>query len=173
VAAAIVSIGLNPLLFRAQRAWEKRRPQADATQALPPPAAAPVVFAGSSAVGRRLIERCAKDGLPLNVVTQDLEALDALRVLGIGATYGDPGSAEVLRGASMAQAKMIVVVAPTLMEKIRICGSARAVNPRIAIVATAVGEAERAWLQEFGAAFTCDPLDEASDALLRAIHAGL
>jgi len=66
-----------------------------------------------------------------------------------------------------------VVVAPTLMEKIRICGSARAVNPRIAIVATAVGEAERAWLHEFGAAFTCDPLDEASDALLRAIHAGL
>jgi hypothetical protein len=36
-----------------------------------------------------------------------------------------------------------------------------------------VADAERAWLQEFGAAFTCDPLDEASDALLRAIHAGL
>jgi len=134
---------------------------------------APVVFAGTSAVGRRLIERCAGDGLPLSVVTQETEMLEQLRGRGIGATYGDPGQAEVLRAAGLAGAKMIVIIAPSLMDKMRICGAARALNPRIAIVATAAGPAERAWLQEFGAAFTCDPLDEASDALLRAIHAGL
>ncbi len=174
VAAAIVSIGLNPLLFRAQRAWERRVPAREAPAPAPQaPAGAPVVSAGASAVGRRLIERCAKVGLALNVVTQDLDALEELRERGIGATYGEPGNAEVLRAAGLAQAKMIVVVAPSLMDKMRICGAARAANPRIAIVATSVGEAERAWLQEFGVAFTCDPLDEASDALLRAIHAGL
>ncbi len=172
VAAAIVSIALNPLLFRAQRAWERRQASAPAPRAQAP-TAAPVVFAGSSAVGRRLIERCAKEGLAMNVVTQDMEALEELHTRGIGAIYGDPGNAGMLRAAGLAQAKMIVVVAPSLIDKMRICGAARAANPRIAIVATAVGEAERAWLQEFGAAFTCDPLDEASDALLRAIHAGL
>jgi CPA2 family monovalent cation:H+ antiporter-2 len=176
VAAAIVSIGVNPLLFRAQRAWE-RRPAAAIETTVPPPEApvdgAPVVFAGTSAVGRRLVERCANDGLPLNVVTQDFEALEELRGRGIGATYGDPAQPEVLRAAGLAQAKMIVITAPALMDKMRICGAARALNPRIAIVATAAGDAERAWLQELGAAFTCDPLDEASDALLRAIHAGL
>jgi len=68
---------------------------------------------------------------------------------------------------------MVVVTNPSLMEKIRICAAARALNPRIAIVATVAGDAKRAWLQEFGATFTCDPLDEASDTLLRAIHAWL
>ena len=132
-----------------------------------------MVFTGASAVGRRLIERCANDGLPLNVITQELEALEELRERGIGAIYGDPGKAEVLRAAGLAEAKMIVITNPSLMDKMRICGAARAINPRIAIVATAAGDAEARWLQEFGAAFTCDPLDEASDALLRAIHAGL
>jgi monovalent cation:H+ antiporter-2, CPA2 family len=177
VAAAIASIALNPLLFRAQGAWEKRQRQQvlDVAAAGPatPVAGAPVVFSGLTAVSRRLIERCAQEGLPLTVVTSDLEALEVLRSRGVGAVYGDPAQAEVLSAAGLADAKMIVVTNPSLMEKMRVCGAARAINPRIAIVATAVGEAERAWLQEFGAAFTCDPLDEASDALLRAIRAGL
>ena len=105
--------------------------------------------------------------------SQDLEALGELRAQGISAVYGDAAQAEVLRAAGLADAKMIVVTNPVLMDKMRICGAARAVSPRIAIVATAAGEAERAWLQEFGVAQVCDPLDEASEALLRAIHAGL
>jgi CPA2 family monovalent cation:H+ antiporter-2 len=181
VAVALASIAVNPLLFRALAAWEKRR-RAAALEATTPPAVppqsapapgAPVVITGTTAVGKRLIERCAREGLPLTVVTQDLEALEELRERGVGAVYGDAAQPEVLRAAGLADAKMIVVTNPSLMEKLRICGAARAVSPRIAIVATAAGEAERAWLQEVGAAFTCDPLDEASDALLRAIHAGL
>jgi len=50
-------------------------------------------------------------------------------------------------------------------------GRAR-VNPRIAVVATAGSKAERAWLDEFGAAFVCDALDEMTEALLRAIRSG-
>ena len=177
VAAAIASIAVNPLLFRAQGAWEKRqrRQVLDATAAGPatPVAGAPVVFSGLTAVSRRLIERCAREGLPLSVVTSELEELQELRERGVGTVYGDPAQPEVLRAAGLAEAKMIVVTNPSLMEKMRVCGAARTINPRIAIVATAAGDAERAWLQEFGATFTCDPLDEASDALLRAIHAGL
>ena len=189
VAVALASIALNPLLFRAQAAWERRQRQAAAEtaeapavppaagarapQAAAPAPGAPVIFSGVGALGRRLIERCAREGLPLVVVTQDLEALEELRAQGIAAVYGDAAQAEVLRAAGLADAKMIVITNPPLMEKMRVCGAARAVSPRIAIVATAAGEAERAWLQEFGVAHVCDPLDEASDALLRAIHAGL
>ena len=169
VAAAIVSIALNPLLFRAQRAWERRLAPAAAA----PSASPALVVTGEGALGRRVIERCAAQGMPLGVVTQDLEALEDLRGRGIPAVYGDPGRAEVLRAAGLAGAKMIVVTGPVLMEKIRVCAAARGVNPRIAIVATGTGTAERAWLQEVGAGFVCDPLDEAGDALLRAIHAGL
>jgi CPA2 family monovalent cation:H+ antiporter-2 len=160
VAAALASIALNPLLFRAQRAWEKRQRQQvlDATAAAPatPVGGAPVVFSGLTDVSRRLIERCARDGLPLTVVTSELEALQELRERGFGAVYGDPAQAEVLRAAGLAEAKMIVVTDPSLMQKMRICGAARAINPRIAIVAaardprrpievSAVGRAARVW----------------------------
>ena len=36
--------------------------------------------------------------------------------------------------------------------------AARAVNPRIAIIATADSAAERVWLEEFGAEYVCDVL---------------
>jgi CPA2 family monovalent cation:H+ antiporter-2 len=181
VAVALASIAVNPLLFRGLAAWEGRRraaaPEETTTPAAAPRAAptpgAPVIVTGTTAVGKRLIVRCAREGLPLTVVTQDLDALEELRERGVGAVYGDAAQPEVLRAAGLADAKMLVVTNAALMEKVRVCGAARAVSPRIAIVATAAGEAERAWLQEFGVAQTCDPLEEASDALLRAIHAGL
>jgi CPA2 family monovalent cation:H+ antiporter-2 len=171
VAAALVSIALNPLLFRAQRAWEKRL--APAPAALDAAAGPVLVVTGEGALGRRVIERCTAQGMPLGAVTQDLEALEALRAASVHAVYGDPGRAAVLRAAGAAGAKLLVVTGPALMEKIRVCAAARELNPRIAIIATATGDAERAWLQEVGVGFVCDPLDEAGEALLRAIHAGL
>jgi len=171
VAAAIVSIAVNPLLFRAQRAWEKRL--APAPAAVAAGASPALVITGEGALGRRAIERCAAEAMPLCVVAKEMEALEEMRACGIPAVYGDPARAEVLRAAGLAGAKMIVVSGPVLMDKIRVCAAAREVNPRIAIVATGAGPAERAWLQEVGAGFVCDPLDEAGDALLRAIHAGL
>jgi CPA2 family monovalent cation:H+ antiporter-2 len=170
VAAAIVSIAVNPLLFRAQRAWERRLAPA-AAAAVPPGAA--LVVTGEGALGRRVIERCAAEAMPLCVVAKEMEALEEMRTRGIPAVYGDPARAEVLRAAGLAGAKLIVVTGPVLMDKIRVCAAAREVNPRIAIVATGAGPAERAWLQEVGAGFVCDPLDEAGEALLRTIHAGL
>jgi CPA2 family monovalent cation:H+ antiporter-2 len=68
---------------------------------------------------------------------------------------------------------MIVVTNTSLPEKMTVCIAAREVNPRIAIVATARSNAERAWLQEFGAAYICDALDEMTQALLRSIRSGL
>jgi CPA2 family monovalent cation:H+ antiporter-2 len=68
---------------------------------------------------------------------------------------------------------MIVVTETQLMDKIRICTNARAINPRLVVVATGSGPAERAWLQEVGAQYVCDPLEEAGDALMRAVHSGL
>jgi CPA2 family monovalent cation:H+ antiporter-2 len=55
----------------------------------------------------------------------------------------------------------------------RICMTARAINPRIAIIATANTLAERGWLQEFGATSVCDLYDEMSEALLRSVRTSL
>jgi CPA2 family monovalent cation:H+ antiporter-2 len=182
VAAAILSIAVNPLLFRALNALETRLGPAGSRSpsqpveaiALPPAeAAAAVVVAGLGDLGRRVVRRCAASGTRVCAIDKEIETLEELRASGVSTVFGDPGRIDVLRAAGVAQARAIVIADAPLADKMRICMAARALNPRIAIVAAASSSAERAWLQEFGAADVHDPLDEASEALLSAVRRSL
>ena len=181
VAVAIVSIAVNPLLFRAAAAHEARRAAdgADApAEAGRVPGTGPdigpaVALTGLGELGRRVVQRCADAGVPISVIDADPDALAALRGRGLAVVRGDPAEPEVLRAAGIADAKMIVVTNPGLADKMRICIAARQVNPRIAIVATSGSGAERAWLHEFGAAFVCDAIDEMTESLVRTVRGGL
>jgi CPA2 family monovalent cation:H+ antiporter-2 len=178
VAVAIVSIAVNPVLFRAVAAREARLAGVAAPAEAAAPEASPgtgpaVALTGLGELGRRVVQRCADAGLPLAVIDGDPDALADLRGVGLAVVRGDPGEPEVLRAAGVAEAKMIVVTSPGLAEKMRICIAARQVNPRIAIVATSASGAERAWLHEFGAAFVCDALDEMTESLVRTVRGGL
>ena len=181
VAVAIVSIAVNPLLFRAAAAHEARR-AADGADAPAESGRAPgtgpdigpaVALTGLGELGRRVVQRCADAGVPLSVIDADPDALAALRGRGLAVVRGDPAEPEVLRAAGIADARMIVVTNPGLADKMRICIAARQVNPRIAIVATSGSGAERAWLHEFGAAFVCDAIDEMTESLVRTVRGGL
>jgi CPA2 family monovalent cation:H+ antiporter-2 len=181
VAVAIVSIAVNPLLFRAVAAREARF-AADGADAVREEGAAPetalemapaVALTGLGELGRRVVRRCGDAGLPISVIDADPDALAGLRGRGLAVVRGDPAEPEVLRAAGIADAKMIVVTNPTLADKMRICIAAREVNPRIAIVATSGSGAERAWLHEFGAAFVCDAIDEMTESLVRTVRGGL
>lgn len=57
-----------------------------------------------------------------------------------------------------------------LAGKVRACLAARRVHPRIAVVATSGGQAERAGLEEFDATSLCDALDEMTDTLFRSVR---
>ena len=175
VAAAIISIALNPPLFRLAEAIERRREER-ASAARPEEAgdrAPPVVVTGLEALGRHLVRRCADHGVPVRVVHDQSEALERVSGHGVSVHRGDPGAPDVLRTAGVAEARIIVVTNATLAEKMRICMAAREINPHIRIVATAGSKAERVWLDEFGAAFVVDALDEMGEALLRVIRSGL
>jgi monovalent cation:H+ antiporter-2, CPA2 family len=183
VAAAIISIALNPPLFRLAEALERRfAPEAEAESEREGPRAAsrkrddahergaPVVVIGLGSLGRYLIRRCAEAGVPVRVIDNDPEALERLRGQGVSVVRGDAGDPQVLKAAGVADARIIVVTSATLVEKMRVCIAARDVNPHIQTIATAGSKAERVWLDEFGAAFVVDALDEMGDALLRSIR---
>jgi CPA2 family monovalent cation:H+ antiporter-2 len=180
VAVAIVSIAVNPLLFRAVAAREARFAaedadvvrEGDATQTAAETGPA-VALTGLGELGRRVVRRCGDAGVPISVIDADPDALAGLRGPGLAVVRGDPAEPEVLRAAGIADAKMIVVTNPGLAEKMRICIAARQVNPRIAIVATSGSGAERAWLHEFGAAFVCDAIDEMTESLVRTVRGAL
>jgi CPA2 family monovalent cation:H+ antiporter-2 len=182
VATAILSIALNPLLFRAlpwlEQRFAKRVPTPDENTAPdqshnPPPGPvvpAPVVVSGLGELGRRFAERALARGMPIVAIDPQLERLESLRSAGASTVFGDAGRPEVLEAAGVPAARVVVVTNPTLAEKMRICSAVRRVNPRVAILAIAESEAERAWLHEFGVAFVTDVYDEMSDALVRAVR---
>ncbi len=188
VATAIVSIALNPLLFRAMPWMEKQfgkprrikldsaerreaaadqEPEGATTKAQ---AATAVVLCGLNELGHRFLQRCRQSGVPVTVVDSHLERLEAWRDSDVATVFGDAARAEVLEAANVASARAIVLTSGALHEKMRTCAIARRLNPRIAILATAESEAERAWLNEFGVQFVSSIHDEMSDALLRAVR---
>ena len=174
VVVAIVSIALNPVLFRfmARLLARKARAEEEAAAApAPAPAAVPVVMVGFRSLGRRLARRCADMGVVLRVIDSDdgetQPALPFERVV------GDPTDPELLRAAGVAEARTLLVADLSLGEKMQVCRAARQLNPRVAIISAAANDAERAWLQEFGAHFVCDALDEMSEQLARSVRASL
>jgi len=182
VVAAILSIAVNPLLFRASGWIEARlgarfgdEPEAPVGEAAAAPRATalPVILTGLGEVGRRLVRRCAENGVPVCVIDNDPGLLAALDGRGVATFRGDPGELAALKAAGVAEARIIVVTDAQLAGKMRICIAARAVNPRIAIIATSGSSAERVWLEEFGAAYVCDALDEMTEGLLRSVRSGL
>jgi CPA2 family monovalent cation:H+ antiporter-2 len=178
VATAIVSIALNPLLFRFVPAIEgfflRRSPVGGETPAAEKagaaPAMPPVVLTGLGDLGRRVAQRLVRQRLPFCVVDGRGDELEALRLQGAQVVVGDPGATAALDAAGLASARAIIVTNPTLPEKMRILAAARRLNPRIAIIVAADSEAERAWLREFGVAFVSDALDEVGEALVRALR---
>ncbi|WP_051512216.1 cation:proton antiporter, partial [Methylibium sp. T29] len=180
VVAAIVSIALNPVLFRLVERWlPKERGSAPeeevplASTYAPDAPGAAVVLAGYRSLGRRVVQRCAAAGIPLCVVQH--EAIEALEGLppGVAQIYGDPGRPDVLAAAGLGQAHMLVVADMPLVEKMQVCRAARQLNPRVEIVGAAMNDAEAAWLRDFGAEFVVDALDEQTEQITRAIRARL
>jgi len=173
VVGAIVSIAVNPLLFR----WiGKRVAEPDATHVEPTvapgaeaaPGAPVVLLCGYGSLGRRIAARCAESGIAVAAVHHDP---DIETVPGMTLVFGDPTRGEVLEAAGIADARLLVVADLVLGDKIQVCTQARRLNPRIVISGSANTDAERAWLEEFGAQFVSDGRDEQSAQMARAIKA--
>jgi CPA2 family monovalent cation:H+ antiporter-2 len=128
VAGALISIALNPLLFRlveplrrqilARSAVARRLEQAqDPLAELPLSTdrrylARQVVIVGHGQVGRHVASALAARQLPYVVVDRQRERVEALRVLGVPAVLGDAAMAETLVQAHVAEAGVLVVTVP-------------------------------------------------------------
>ena len=178
VIAAILSIAVNPLLFRALAWWEKRaaaQGTPDAGEHGEPPLSSiaqrsPVVVCGDSPLAVRFARECADAMLDASVVGQRIDALDALRGRGVATVYGDPAHPAVLAAAGVPTAHVVVVAADDLPTTMRICRAVREINPRAVLLAPAPSEASREWLAAFGVNSIVDVTDETALALLEAVR---
>lgn len=163
LAGAIISIAVNPLLFRAiepAQIWIRARSKL--AQALERPndplAVLPVtveltrltgqvVLVGYGRVGRRIGAALIANGIPFVVAEQNREIVEELRAGDMPAVCGDAADPSVLIQAHIHRARMLVIT-PTDPVKIRqMIETARTVNPRAEGLLCAESEEEAALLK--------------------------
>ena len=164
LAGAIISIALNPLVFRAiepAQAWIRSRSKL--AQALERPddplAVLPmtveltrltghVVLVGYGRVGRRIGEALTANGISFVVAEENREIVEKLRASNMPAVSGDASDPNVLIQAHVHRARMLVIATPDTLDVRRMIETARTVNPRIETVVRTHSEEEAVLLEK-------------------------
>ncbi|GJG85125.1 cation:proton antiport protein [Gemmatimonadetes bacterium T265] len=167
VAAALLSITLNPFVFTAAealgRAAGRRRGltetlerPAGAVAALPPGVdrehlRGHVVLVGHGRVGGPVADELARHGVPHVIVEQSRERAESLRASGLPVIYGDATRPEVLADAHLERARLVVVATPDAYQARAILALARRLNAAAEVIVRTHGDDERAYLEAHGA----------------------
>lgn len=156
IPAAIVSISLNPILYRLVdrfEAWMMRRPRlwrwisARATSVIPSGRQTPAADAGEprgqavvvgyGPVGRTLVRLLRENNVEPTIIELNLETVQRLRGEGIKAVYGDATHKETIKEAGAAEALVLIISSAGIPGCDEIVRQARELNPNIRVVARA------------------------------------
>jgi CPA2 family monovalent cation:H+ antiporter-2 len=201
VACALLSITLNPLLFRAIDPLEKwlrgqpwlwralsRRSEAGGTELNLATRARlaetggdegqplRAVIVGYGPVGQTACHILKEFGVRPVVVDLNLDTVRGLTESGQLAVYGDATQREILQAAGIKEAKYLLVTVPEVLVRTVVILAAKDLNPDVHVFARARYIQERAWMEEVGA--TGVVTEEAETAvglaflLLREVGAG-
>jgi monovalent cation:H+ antiporter-2, CPA2 family len=163
LAAAIFSILLNPLFFagldRLGPWLERHRAEAGELQPAEPIATdlpmtklvKHMVLIGFGRVGSRIGADLEREDVPFLVVEDRHELVNKLRARRIEAIQGNAAAPEVIDAANLASARCLLVAIPDGFEAGQIVEQARAVNPKIEIIARAHSDDEVEYLRRCGA----------------------
>jgi CPA2 family monovalent cation:H+ antiporter-2 len=163
VAGALISIALNPFLFKAiepvqrwllsRSALASRLAQRDDPLAELPMStdrkylSRQVVLVGYGRVGRQLAQALGEAGVPYVVAEQNRDLVERLRAEGTPAVFGNAAQPEVLVQAHVARARMLVIATPDTLDVRQMATTARLLNPGIEIVVRSHNEEEGRMLE--------------------------
>ena len=162
IATAMVSIAVNPLLYRAVKPLERwvpqRRTAADAPAGTPgdrsPADDDPrhrAVVIGYGPVGRTAARLLRQNDITPTIVDLNIDTVRALRDEGLPAIYGDAGHRDTLVGAGVPTAGAIILSVAGLPAAREVIRTARELNPSILILARTAYIRELATLKQAGA----------------------
>jgi CPA2 family monovalent cation:H+ antiporter-2 len=145
VAAAIVSISLNPLLYRVVDPViaRTRRVSEGSTQPargsreseLPPEDAYRAIVVGYGPSGQSVTRLLLENGITPGVVDLNFDLILRLREQGIDAVYGDALRRETLVEAGIQKARYLILASTAMQGTEEIIRAVRELNPRIRILA--------------------------------------
>jgi len=192
VAGAIISISLNPLIFRSMLALEPRMAKwpwlarwlAGRSEKLGAQAnefaaqrntETGAIVVGYGPVGRTVTRLLAEFGINPTIVEANVDAVLELQEGGHQALFGDATRPDILKAAGVTSAAYLVVTVPHAEISLRIIQAAREAAPVIRVLARAEYISQHEAFAQAGAAIIrCDEAESAAalaEALLRDIDA--
>jgi CPA2 family monovalent cation:H+ antiporter-2 len=165
VAGALLSISINPLLFRLAPPLERRLRESGVITALMARRAGDLarlrpeereslrlhaIICGYGRVGRLIGPALARRGFRYVVITQQRDEVDRLRAEGVPAIYGDAANPEVLEMAGAPHARLGVIATSEPNETRLIVERVRAMNPSLDLVVRTHSDTEAARLRALG-----------------------
>ena len=158
LAAALLSISLNPALFAAVeplRVWIRARSRlarrlersGDPLAELPRTTdvsrlQGQVVLVGHGSVGGRIADELGRRGVAFVVAEQNRDVVERLRARGVAAVSGDASDPMVLAQAHILRAAALVITISDSAAARRVVELARRVNPAVSVVLKTGSEAE-------------------------------
>jgi CPA2 family monovalent cation:H+ antiporter-2 len=189
IACAIISISINPLLFRTigpietwlrghPRLWrivsqraesggDKINRQTHDRLSAPDDEAGATpshkaVIVGYGPVGQTAARILRDFGIEPVVIDLNLDTVRGLVANGQLAIYGDATRREILEAASIGDARYLLVTVPDFLVRTLVVITAREINADLRVFARARYLHERAWLEEIGATQICTEEAEAA-----------
>jgi CPA2 family monovalent cation:H+ antiporter-2 len=156
LAAALISIVLNPLYFAAVLRWQRRRdgepvPDDRIDRGPPVPEGPHGIVVGYGRVGSQLAALLRARGMQLAAIDDDGELVAKAHADGIAAIRGNAASEERMAELLPASATHAMLAIPGAFEAGAIVKRLRAANPAMVILARAHNEAEVRHLLDSGA----------------------
>lgn len=167
LAGAIITILVNPLLFALLDLYAARREKALAEAVVAdqvPEEEAPmrepirptslknhVVLIGHGRVGSFISSTLGGRKVPLFIIEDDEDGVAALKERGIEALAGNAADPEVIQAANLPEARCLLVAIPDAFEGGQVVQQARAISPKLPIIARAHSEEEIDYLKRHGA----------------------
>ncbi|MGH2593799.1 MAG: cation:proton antiporter [Anaerolineae bacterium] len=168
LAGALLSITLNPLMFRLinpVEKWLHRFPalwklldrHGPAPVPLEESIASHVVIVGHGRVGRHIVNVLGQLTIPHLVIEADAEWVEELDRRGVSSLFGDAANSEVLTHAGLSRARALVVTLPDEAASELVVAAARELAPELPIIARTATEQGVKRLAQLGAQHVIHP----------------
>lgn len=188
VAVSILSIALNPLIYRLsgrvereltnrRRLWKLLNRRSNlagaqlnigATSSLesqPNNDRPSAIIVGFGPVGQTVRRLLTDFGVQPVIIDMNLETIRQLRNDGVAAIYGDAGNREILDSAQVKSAKYLLITIPEMISRSLIILTARSMNPDLRVFVRTRYIRDQVWLNEVGATGIVTEEEETAVAL--------
>jgi len=184
VACALVSISLNPLLFRFVKLG---RETGRLIRPVSPPVESgekithlfeevvhphlEVIVVGFGPIGQAVTHALEEEKASVVVVEHNIDTLISMKEKKRRIIYGDAAVANILQVTEVARAKLLVITVVEIASTVSIIHSARVLNPGIAILARITYVSQKEAMQALGVDFVCVEEEAANRFVEKAVCA--